>query len=68
MTPEHEDALRDHCDGVEDAPKPEDLVRAVADALGLDWRNPREGDREDLMILAMGWTYKELWFKEPSRG
>lgn len=64
----HEDALRDHCDGVEDAPEPDDLVIAVADAVGLDWRTPAEEDREDLMVLALAWSYNELAFDKPLPG
>ncbi len=68
MEPHHEGALRDHCDGVEDAARPRDLVIAIADAIGLDWRAPADEDREDLMILARAWAFKELAFEDASLG
>ena len=60
----HADALRDHCAGVEDADKPMGLPRAIADAIGLDWRTAPSEDRDDLMILARAWTFKELAFAQ----
>jgi hypothetical protein len=61
---DHQVALVDHCDGVEDADKPRDLPRAIADAIGLDWRTAPSEDRDDLMILARAWTFKELAFAQ----
>jgi hypothetical protein len=61
---DHRVALVDHCDGVEDADKPRDLPRAIADAIGLDWRTAPSEDRDDLMILARAWTFKELAFAQ----
>jgi len=54
---DHQVALVDHCDGVEDAPRPWDLPRAVADAIGLDWRTAPLGDRADLVKMAIAWTF-----------
>ena len=62
---DHQIALADHCDGVEDAPRPHALVIAIADAIGLNWRTVPDEDREDLMILARAWTFKKLAFEEP---
>ncbi len=65
LEPDHAIALADHCDGVKDIDDPDDLPRAIADAIGLDWRTAPGEDREDLMILARAWTFKELAFEEP---
>lgn len=62
---DHQVALVDHCDGVKDADKPWDMPRAVADAIGLDWRTAPCEDREDLRILSLAWTFNELAFEEP---
>lgn len=62
---DHQVALADHCDGVEDAEQPHGLPAAIADAIGLDWRAAPDRDREDLMILARAWTFGELAFEEP---
>ena len=64
LHPDHGDALRDHCDGVEDADNPLGLPRAIADAIGLDWRTAPSEDRDDLGILALAWTFKELAFAQ----
>ena len=61
---DHQVALVDHCVGVEDADKPRDLPRAIADAIGLDWRTAPREDRDDLMVLARAWTFKELAFAQ----
>ncbi len=61
---DHQVALVDHCDGVEDADAPWGLPRAIADAIGLDWRTAPSEDRDDLMILALAWTFKELAFAQ----
>ena len=61
---DHQVALVDHCAGVEDADKPRDLPRAIADAISLDWRTAPSEDRDDLMILARAWTFKELAFAQ----
>ncbi len=68
LEPEHVDALRDHCDGGEDIDEPYDLPRAIADAIGLDRRTVPDEDREDLMLLARAWTFKELAFEGPLLG
>jgi hypothetical protein len=61
---DHQVALVDHCDGVEDADKPMGLPRAIADAIGLDWRTVPSEDRDDLGILALAWTFEELAFAQ----
>ncbi len=65
QTPEHLDleqedhqvALVDHCDGVEDADKPMDLALAVAHAIGLDPDTATGEDLEDLGRMAEAWTF-----------
>ena len=61
---DHQAALADHCDGVEDADRPWDLPRAIADAVGLDWRTAPDEDRDDMVVLARAWTFKELAFAD----
>lgn len=68
LEPDHAEAMRDHCDGVEDADTPMGLPAAIADAIGLDWRTMPDEDRDDLMILARAWSFNELAFEEPLRG
>ena len=57
LHPDHADALRDHCDGVEDADKPMDLALAVAQAIGLDPETATGEDRADLHRIARAWTF-----------
>ena len=64
MQEDHQVALVDHCDGVEDADRPWGSPRAVA--IGLDWRTALREDFEDPMILARAWSFNKLAFGEPS--
>jgi hypothetical protein len=59
LRPDHGEALRDHCDGVEGAARPWDLPLAVAHAIGLDPETAagRSQDRADLDRIAMAWTF-----------
>jgi len=59
LRPDHADALRDHCDGVEDAGRPWDLPLAVAHAIGLDPEAVSEAgeDFADLDRIARAWTF-----------
>lgn len=57
LRPDHADALRDHCDGVEGADRPMDLAFAVAHAIGLDPDTATGEDRADLDRMARAWTF-----------
>ncbi len=57
LRPDHADALRDHCDGVEDADRLMDLALAVAHAIGLDPDTATGEDRADLDRIAKAWTF-----------
>lgn len=57
LSPEHAEALRDHCDGVEDADKPMDLALAVVRAIGLDPETATGADRAGLDRISMAWTF-----------
>ncbi|MBA2713523.1 MAG: hypothetical protein H0U55_08225 [Rubrobacteraceae bacterium] len=57
LRPETADALRDHCDGVEDAARPLDLPLTVVHAIGLDPETAAGEDRADLDRIAMAWTF-----------
>jgi hypothetical protein len=59
LSPEHADALRDHCGGVEDADRPGGLPLAVAHALGLDPEPTLDADWADLDRISMAWTFGE---------
>lgn len=65
LEPDHQAALADHCDGVEDAERPMDLALAVVHAIGLDRHTVPAEAREDLVILARARIFGELAFKEP---
>jgi hypothetical protein len=61
LHPDHADALRDHCGGVEGADRPRDLPLAVAHAIGLDPDDPASSqDAQDLTRLSLAWTFGEL--------
>lgn len=57
LHPDHADALRDHCDGVEGADRPMDLPLAVAHAIGLDPDTATGEGRADLDRMAKAWTF-----------
>jgi hypothetical protein len=59
LRPDHADALRDHCDGVEGADRPRDLPTAVAHAIGLDPEAASVAgeDFADLDRMARAWTF-----------
>jgi hypothetical protein len=57
LHPDHSNALRDHCDGVEGADRPLDLALAVAHAFGLDPETAAGEDRADLDRIARAWTF-----------
>ncbi len=54
---DHQVALVDHCDGVEDADNPLGLPTAVAHAIGLDPDTATGEDRADLDRMARAWTF-----------
>lgn len=60
LEPDHAEAMRDHCDGVEGADNPMGLPAAVAHAIGLDPETATGADRADLDLMAKAWTFGEF--------